>query len=187
MTRKQLNVAGRLAILSAVLTVPIAGLSFSLDARSGSGPRALSALLAIANTALFVYLFSTLKALLIKRHSFDETTSLISTLLVFNIAATGLDLLGAIFPPLDSVAGSLLGFAIVPLGLISIAFGIKLLRLRDSLYGMLKPFSYLYMATGLCFATIILMPLGLIGSVVSDVILGIIFFRAAEATATGSK
>ena len=103
------------------------------------------------------------------------------------MASAGLDLLGAIVPPLDSTADWLVGIAVVPLALINVVFAIKLLRLPDSLYGMLKPFSYLYMATGLCFTTTILMPLGLIGSAVSYVILGIVFLRAAGATATGSS
>jgi len=84
------------------------------------------------------------------------------------VASAGLDLLGAIVPPLDSTADWLVGIAVVPLALINVVFAIKLLRLPDSLYGMLPP-------------------LGLIGSAVSYVILGIVFLRAAGATATGSS
>ena len=39
-------------------------------------------------------------------------------------------------------------------GIIQIQFGYKLLKLRNNLDGLLKPFSYLNMATGICIASI---------------------------------
>ena len=59
-------------------------------------------------------------------------------------------------------------------------FAVKILSLNNNFYGLLIPFAFTIIATGLCFATVILLPLALLISVVSDVILGIIFFRAAE-------
>lgn len=71
-------------------------------------------------------------------------------------------------------------FAIIPLGVISIVFAVKLLHLPDDLFGLLTPFSYTIIASGMCYASIILSPLGIIGEAAAGVILGMIFFRAAE-------
>ena len=73
--------------------------------------------------------------------------------------------------------GLLQGLALIPFGIIFIVFAIKLLRLPDNLFGLLKPFSYTSIATGFCFATIFLIPLGLVASTIADMILAIIFFR----------
>jgi hypothetical protein len=56
------------------------------------------------------------------------------------------------------------------------------MRLSNNLYGLLKPFSYTNIVSGICFITFILAPLGIIAGAVADVILGVIFFRAAEQT-----
>jgi len=68
-------------------------------------------------------------------------------------------------------------------GVIHILFGIRILHLPEDLFGLLKPFSYLSIAIGICSVTFILLPLGLIIEAVSYVILGMIFFRATEAFA----
>jgi tellurite resistance protein TehA-like permease len=65
-------------------------------------------------------------------------------------------------------------------GILSIIFATRLLRFPGNLYGLLKPFCYTMIASGICFITIFLAPVGVIVGAVSDVILGIIFFRAAE-------
>jgi hypothetical protein len=70
--------------------------------------------------------------------------------------------------------------AFIPFGILAIMFGVRLLLIPDKLYGLMKPFSYTLIVGGVCFITVILSPAGYITSAVSDVILGIIFFRAAE-------
>jgi hypothetical protein len=44
----------------------------------------------------------------------------------------------------------------------------KLLKLPDDLGGMLKPFCYANMATGIFLASIVLIPLGILTSAISD-------------------
>jgi hypothetical protein len=61
-------------------------------------------------------------------------------------------------------------------------FATRLLRLSGNLYGLLKPFSYTQILCGICFIMVILLPVGVIADAVADVILGVIFFRAAEQT-----
>ncbi len=85
----------------------------------------------------------------------------------------------------DAVAFALSTFSILRVLLfviLMIVFLIKLLRLSNNLYGLLKPFVYVGIASALCLATFILFPLGLILWAVQYVMLGLIFFRAADET-----
>jgi hypothetical protein len=70
--------------------------------------------------------------------------------------------------------------AFIFFGILSIMFAKRLLRLSGNLYGLLKPFCYITIVSGICFITVFLAPVGIIAGAVTDVILGVIFFRAAE-------
>jgi hypothetical protein len=68
----------------------------------------------------------------------------------------------------------------IPYCVITVIYAYKLLKLDDDLFGLLKPFAYSTMAAGICGATIILMPIGLIIQLAAFVIQGMIFLRAKE-------
>jgi hypothetical protein len=70
--------------------------------------------------------------------------------------------------------------AFIIFGILSIMFATRLLRLSANLYGLLKAFCYTQIVCGICFITVFLLPVGIIVGAVADVILGVIFFRAAE-------
>mgnify|MGYP006870737291 CR=1 FL=1 len=65
----------------------------------------------------------------------------------------------------------------VPLGILSVIFGIKLLEMQDNLNGLLKPYAILNIVAGVCFATFILAPLGLLIGAAGDVVMGLILLR----------
>ena len=67
-----------------------------------------------------------------------------------------------------------------PLGVIYVFLGIKLLNCEDNLFGYLKPFSYLTIATGIMTAVVVLVFFGFITAIISDIILALIFFKAAK-------
>jgi hypothetical protein len=180
MDQGQMRLAGWLSIINAVLTIPLAVISFALGTRSGQESQVISVILTVASAFLFTYIMSSLKSLLGQCYRFHETDGLITALIVLNVVLAVVSILGEIIAPLKTTIAWLLVISIVPLGVIFIVFAIKLLRLQDNLYGMLKPFSYLSIATGVCFATIVLLPLGLLTSIVTDILLGMIFFRVAE-------
>jgi hypothetical protein len=69
---------------------------------------------------------------------------------------------------------------IVAQGVVQAHFGYKLLKLPNDLGGMLKPFCYVNMATGILMATIILIPVGIVVSAISDLMLGTIFFNMGK-------
>jgi hypothetical protein len=66
------------------------------------------------------------------------------------------------------------------LGIVQAQFGFRLRRLPDNLGGLLKPFCYANMATGILLASVILMPLSIIISALSDLMLGTIFFNMSR-------
>jgi hypothetical protein len=72
--------------------------------------------------------------------------------------------------------------ALIGFGILSIMFGTRLLRLSGDLYGLLKPFCYVTIGSGICLVTVFLLPVAILTGAVADVILGVIFFRAAEQT-----
>ena len=61
-----------------------------------------------------------------------------------------------------------------------IVFGMRLLKLDGGLYGLLKPYCYICIATGVCLVLPVLVMLGLLTSVAADAVLALIFFRAAK-------
>ena len=61
-----------------------------------------------------------------------------------------------------------------------IMFGVKLLQLSNDLKGLHKPYCYLNIITGICLATVVLLPVGILASAITDVMLGTIFFQAAK-------
>ncbi len=182
MKPQRLTIAGWLSIVNAVITLPLFVFSLVLDALGGPAAKALSVLLTIATTALFIYVFTTLKDLLHARFDFHDTDTLISVLIMASVVVAAINLLSTVFSSLEAVIRWLSVLSLIPFGVIFIVFAVKLLNLRDNLFGMLKPLSYLTIATGLCFGTIILIPFGLLTSAASDIILGMVFFRAGRSS-----
>ncbi len=180
MTKEKLSLAGWIAIINAVITIPIIGLFVFLGVQSGAGAKIAQAILMIISLWLFIYIFSSLKELLNIRFGFYDTDTFIKLLIWINAGSTVLSIFPLFIPQTETLIGILSVLLLIPLGVILIIFSVKLLRLTDNLYEMLKPFAYMSIATGFCFATIFLIPFALITSAASDIILGIIFFRASE-------
>jgi hypothetical protein len=63
---------------------------------------------------------------------------------------------------------------------VGIVFAVRLLRLRDDLGGLLRPFAYTTIAACICYVTILLAPIGGLVDAGATVILGLIFLRLAK-------
>lgn len=177
-TKEQLNLAEWFSITNAAVTIPIVVLSIFLAAIGGVGAKVIQAALTLISLGLFVYIFLSLRKFLNSRLRFHDVDTNITVLIWVNVVISILSILSLSSSQLETAFGLLTFFAIIPWGIIYIVFAIRLLRLSDDLFGLLRPFSYTSIASGLCFTTVILIPLGLILGAVADVILGMIFFKA---------
>jgi hypothetical protein len=180
LTKEKLHVAGWVAVANAVFTIPAIALSYFLESMEETGARLAQAILLVVGLGLFVYLLSSLRQLLNSRFRFHDADIYISYLLWGNVSLSLFHLLSLLNREFESAVGILSIMAYIFFGILSILFGIRLMRLPYSLYGLLKPYCYLTIVSGACIITILLLPVGILVGAITDVILGIIFFRAAE-------
>jgi hypothetical protein len=178
-TERQLHLAGWLSITNAIFAIPSIIMSWFLDTVEGMGPKLSQAILTVVGLGLFLYIISSLKKLLNSRFQFHDVDIYISLLIWGNIVLAILSLFSLESRRLDWAMGILSIIAFIAFGILSIMFATRLLRLSGNLYGLLKLFSYTNIVSGICFITVLLAPLGILAGAVADVILGVIFFRAA--------
>jgi hypothetical protein len=180
MTKEQLNLAGWLSITSALFTIPSIVMSWFLESMGGAGAKFSRAILTAAGLGLFLYVISSMKKLLNSRFRFHDADIYILLLIWGNVILCIFSLLSLGSRRLEFVLSYLSMVAFIAFGILSIMFATRLLRLSGNLYGLLKPFSYTQIVSGICFITVVLAPVGIVAGAVADVILGLIFFRAAD-------
>jgi len=180
LTREQLNRAGWVSIANAIFTIPAIVMSFFLESMEGTGPRLAQAILIVVGLGLFIYVLSFLKQLLNSRFLFHDVDIYISYLLWGNLSLSLFHLLSLASPEFEWAVAILSVLAYVFFGILSILFSTRLLKLPYRFYGLLKPYCYITIVSGACFMMVILLPVGIVIGAATDVILGIIFFRAAE-------
>ncbi len=181
LTRDRLVTAGWASMGNAIVSmVPLVLLySFGIEDGKVMG-NLITAGLTLLNLMLTVFLLRTLRQLLNLRLRFHGVDGYVSILIWGNVVISGFFLLSLELAGMEeaSTIGNVAFF--VFFGVISIVFAMKLFRLNDSLFGLLKNYCYTTLAMGICFTVIFLTPLGVILGAASDVILGTIFFRASE-------
>jgi hypothetical protein len=114
------------------------------------------------------------------RFQFHQADIYISLLIWGNVVLSAFSLLALGSQGFESFMNILSIVSFIIFGILAIMFATRLLPFPGNLYGLLKPFCYTTIASGICFITVLLAPMGIIVGAVADVILGIIFFRAAE-------
>jgi len=182
MNKKQLDFAGWCSITNALIAIPSLAMSWFLETVKGIGPRLSQAILTVVGLGLFLYVIYSLRRLLNGRFKFHEVDIYISLMIWGNVVLAILSLLSLGTGQLESFMGVLTVAALIAFGILSIMFATRLLRLSRDLYGLLKPFCYAQIASGICLVTVFLLPVAILAGAVGDVILGVVFFRAAEQT-----
>ena len=188
MTDRTLKWAGFLAMTSAVLGIPVLILSYYLSERDDLLAHALQATMHLAGLMLFICLASFLKRLLNTRHSFHEVDNYIDFLITINLVLCTAVIAALFLPSLEGPLNLYSILLIVAFGVGHLFLGFKLLKLSDSLKGMLKPYCLFTIATGILISSVVLMSYGAITGAIADVMLGTIFFQAVkkpEAPTTG--
>jgi hypothetical protein len=187
MTQDRLKLAGWLSILSAVITIPIIILGFIIGLKQNIALDFVLVLLTALSMLIVIYILLTFKGLLNSYFSFNNVDTIIAMFIWANVFVTGANIVPLFLPEykVKIVIFSLM-FMLLS-GILNIMLGAKLLKLKDDLFGLLKPFSYLTIATGILSMTIVLLPLGMITDVISSILLAIIFFRATKCTNKSSE
>jgi len=167
-------------MLSAFASVPMAYLAFKLEGQNDAVDTLILATMQAAGTFLFVAITLFLKKLLNRLYKFHDTDKSIDLMIMANIVA-GLFIVGGMYiSQIKETAGIAALVIMVFQGIVQIQLGYKLLRLQDNLGGLLKPFCYLNMATGVCVASIVLILVGVVVSAISDLMLATIFFNVSK-------
>ncbi|MBM3247779.1 hypothetical protein FJZ17_04560 [Candidatus Pacearchaeota archaeon] len=178
MSKERLNLIGWIAIFNAVIMLPI--IILSLLPGIESGPKIILIILFNINFFAFIIVFSSLKKLLSTKFSFSLVNNLITSLILITIISTIINEFQFILPEYKVQGGTINALFSLIYGVIFIVFSIKIRRLKENLYGLLKPISYSIMIAGFCYGSIILIPIGFLASSVYNIILGMLFMRASE-------
>jgi hypothetical protein len=174
---RNLKIAAWLAMASAFLTIPLEYLSSRLEARTDSEATIIQTIIQIFGTILFLVILMYVKRFLNSLFNFRNTDKNIDLMIITGIVAGVLSVAVLYVTPLkESIGYAGIGILIVQ-GVVQAQFGYKLLKLPYDLGGMLKPFCYANIATGILLATIVLVPFGIVVSALSDLMLGTIFFK----------
>ncbi len=162
---------------SAFLTLPLAYLSYRLEGSGQLYANEMQTFIQVSGTFLFVAIALYLKRFLNSLFTFHATDKNIGLMVMGSIVTGMLAISLYSFPAFKESLGYALIVVLVLLGIVQIEFGYKLLRLPNDLGGMLKPFCYANLATGILLATVVLVPLSIPVSALSDLMLGTIFFN----------
>lgn len=135
----------------------------------------LVALMLAIHIAFGSYATYCLRTFLNERYDFHGTDFLIP-LLVGSGIVFGLALIGSrLF--LEATLSMVLMFSLgIPLGVISILFGYRLLAVNGSISGYKKPFAYSHIIAPICFLTVVLAPIGLLLLIAAETLLVLMFF-----------
>lgn len=180
MTPKQLKIAGAFAMASAFLTLPMTYYAFVLEGRSDPAADQILIFMQTAGTLIFVTITLAFKRLLnLCCNSHDHDNNLV--MLVVAGTASGICAIGMfLFPAVKEPLSTVVMATLVLQGLVQVRFALALRHLADDLGGLLKPFCYANLATGILLASVILIPLSIPASALSDLMLGTIFFNTAK-------
>lgn len=197
MTSNRYAAAGWAAILSAVGTLAMLGLSFVFElpkivqGRGGfppppwnPGQAALVATVDAVAWILGIYALIRFRDLLRERYDFHAVDHLIWIVI-------GAGLLTAIvshaqrIAAVSSFGSALVGIASLTVlgvlnGVVGIVFATRLLRLNGNLNGYKKPLAYVYLAGSICFLLVIPSLVGVVLLTAWSVLLALAFFRGEE-------
>lgn len=162
---------------SAFLTIPLEYVSSRLEVRTDLDAIMLQTIIQIFGTILFLAIMIYIKRFLNSIFNFHTADRNIDLMIITGIVAGVLSVASLYVTPLkESIGYAGIGILIAQ-GIVQVQFGYKLLKLPFDLGGMLKPFCFANIATGILLASIVLIPFGIVVSALSDLMLGTIFFK----------
>lgn len=175
------TLAGWVAIAQAVLLVPQLALAIGVEFLSRQYPelKLVSLVMKVVGVAAGVYVLYMFRRLLNDRFGFHDVDIFITVFIALNVISFFLGIAG-MFEDFEIAVAIIVGILFLVYGILSIAFGVTILKLKDNLFGLLRPYAYLTIGSGILAATILLAPIGMILSMTALVVQGMIFLRARE-------
>jgi len=182
-----LKLAGMLAMVSALLTMPMFLISFQLEGRHDDTALAVHLALQGGGTVIFVALALTFRSLLARNCSFKKADPIILALIILNLVYAVAYSASLLIPQGEEQLGPILIILVILLGIAQSGLGLRLFALESDLGGFKRPYIWLNIITGVCLASVVLMTVGVIASAVADVMLGTIFFQEARRLGSSPK
>jgi len=180
LTYRAMIIAGWVAMTSAFASIPVAYLSWKLEGRIDSTATLIQTSIQVSAILIFLAITLSLKKLLNVNFNFHDTDKSIDWMIKANVVAGILTVIALQTVQYKDTLGIAALLILVAQGVVQIQFGYKLLKLQNNLGGMLKPYCYANMATGICIASVILILVGVLISAIADLMLGTIFFNIAK-------
>lgn len=178
-------VAAWLSFASAVLSIPLVALQIYLMAISGDYPgvKFFNVLLMAVGTPIGIFVLYMFRKLLNDRFDFHRTDRVITVIIWSMIVIFPLQIATNYMDADTSDTLWMIALGSIPVFIIfqciiTILFARRLLKMNDDLYGLKRPFARWTILAVLLQATIILMPLGILASTATQIMLGVIFLRA---------
>ena len=182
LTNKELNLSGWMSVLSAVVTVPLIAFGFYLGMleEETTVMRLIEFGLSALYTVLFVYVSLKFRKLLNQHANFHDVDIYILLLIWINIVFIAISIIPIFYSEISAIIDIITVIAFLPMGIILIMFGIKLLNCKAEFSPKLKYFAIFTIITGVFVGSIILIIFSFITSIVTDIILAAIFFSELD-------
>jgi hypothetical protein len=184
--KKRFRIAGCFSIANAVLSLPLfvasvlTGVAEATGTISGLTSRIITSVMSILMYPIAIYILVALRKLFEQRYGYRGVSRILTTFIYISGVLMVASALGVISSATEAAAAILSVIGLIVMGIMSVVYGIKLLSFDQELYGFRKLYAGTSIAAGVCYATVLLIPLGLLVGIASNIILAIIFFREAE-------
>lgn len=166
-------------VIIAALTIPTLILTL-ISADGDSALVMIRSLITIVLTILGIYTIFMFKKFLNVRASFYELNILIDLIIRVSIFGAVIGVLSNFSANENKLLITINVLLLIFSGILSIIYGIKLKNCPDDMYGHLKLLANMYIATGVLMASIILVPISFITSIISSILMAQIFFKATK-------
>jgi len=193
-SKNDYTLAGWMAIATTVLILPSFVLSIATEIAKHRAPGLMVVLLVayiavtICYTICAIYVILRFRSYLNTRHGFHAIDGFITAVIVGVIAITlyaipmkVLTSLGFFDePPMAILIVVPIAIITIPLGIIGIIIGVRLLGMPTENTSYFKVYAWLSIAAGICFVTFLLGPLGGLFDAAGNIVLAMLFLRAED-------
>ena len=180
LTHVKLRTLAWISIVNVVIVTVIVALSilngFGLEEKSYEN---LYHALMIVSMIIWAYIMIMFKSFLNLRFNYTKTNSLIYILIALSVIMTIVSLFMSETSSYRETATIAYIVLLVPTGIVTILFGIRLLKLSDE-FRYVNSFAWINIVYGVCTTSIVLLVVAVPLALVSDFFVALIFFEAAR-------